>query len=124
MLDLLKAINNPVGIPLLFRCLAHPAEEVRTVANRVVQTFRWEDVAAAVEDLARHGNVERVGFVLDGLAAFEAHRDLVALLDRLVTLLKGDAQPDDPAHGAQTAKSGISSESRSSSVSRTAHIKS
>jgi len=92
ILDLLKAMNNPAGIPLLFRCLAHANEDVRTAANRVVQTFRWEDVAAAIEDLARRGDVERVGFVLDGLAAFEAHRDLVALLDRLVSLLKGDAR--------------------------------
>jgi serine/threonine protein kinase len=92
ILDLLKAMNNPAGIPLLFRCLAHANEEVRTAANRGVQTFRWEDVAATIEDLARRGDVERVGFVLDGLAAFEAHSDLVALLDRLVSLLKGDAR--------------------------------
>ncbi len=92
ILDLLNALHNPAGIPLLFRCLAHANEEVRNTANRLVQTFLWTDVAAAVEDLARRGDAERVGFVLDGLAAFEAHRDLVALLDRLVSLLKGDAR--------------------------------
>jgi len=92
VLDVLRAMNNPEGIPFLFRCLAHTNEEARTAAKRVVHTFRWEDVAAAIEDLARRGDAERVGYVLDGLAAFEAHRDIVALLDRLVSLLKGDAR--------------------------------
>ena len=36
------------------------------------------------------GDAEQFGAVLDGLAAFEAHREIVTLLDRLVTLLKGD----------------------------------
>ena len=40
--------------------------------------------------LAQHGDAEQFGAVLDGLAAFEAHREIVTLLDRLVTLLKGD----------------------------------
>jgi hypothetical protein len=90
ILDLLKSMRDVAGIPLLLRCVAHPSEEVRTPAKKVVHTFRWGEVAATVEDLARRGDVERVGFVLDGLAAFETHREIAGLLDRLVTLLKGE----------------------------------
>ncbi len=89
ILDLLNAMKDPAAIPLLFRCVAHPSEAVRTAAKKVVQSFRWEDVSSAIEELARRGDPERVGFVLDGLAAFEAHREIAALLDSLVTLLKG-----------------------------------
>jgi serine/threonine protein kinase len=92
VLGLLKAMASLEGIPFLFRCLAHASEEVRTSASKAIQTFRWGEVAAAVEDLARRGDAERIGFVLDGLAAYEAHRDVVALLDRLVSVLKGDTR--------------------------------
>jgi serine/threonine protein kinase len=90
ILNLLRVIEHPAAIPLLFRCLAHAREEIRTRATKVVQTIGWEKVAAFIEILARHGDAERFGAVLDGLAAFEAHREIVTLLDRLVTLLKGD----------------------------------
>ncbi len=90
ILDLLAAMDHPGAIPLLFRFLAHAQEQVRTRAKKVVQTFGWERVTASVEDVARHDTDEHIGAVLDGLAAFEAHRQIVALLDRLVTLLKGD----------------------------------
>jgi len=90
ILDLLRTMKDPAGIPPLFRCLAHSCEAVRERAKKVVQTFGWEKVTFVIEDLAHRGDRENVGAVLDGLAAFEAHRDIVALLDRLVTLLKGD----------------------------------
>jgi serine/threonine protein kinase len=90
ILDILGTMKDAAGIPALFRCLAHQSEAVRARAKAVVRAFGWEKVAASIEDLARRGDGEPVGAVLDGLAAFEAHRDIVALLDRLVTLLRGD----------------------------------
>ena len=90
ILDLLRVMEHPAAIPLLFRCLAHAREEIRTRAKKIVQTIGWEKVAAFIEVLALHGDAEQFGAVLDGLAAFEAHREIVTLLDRLVTLLKGD----------------------------------
>ncbi len=90
ILDLLRVMEHPAAVPVLFRCLAHTREEIRSRAKKVVQTIGWEKVAAFIEVLALRGDAEQFGAVLDGLAAFEAHREIVALLDRLVTLLKGD----------------------------------
>jgi serine/threonine protein kinase len=90
MIGLLGKMRDPAGVPPLFRCLAHPVEAVREQAKQVVHLFGWGRVTAAIEDLARHGDGERVGAILDGLAAFEARRETVALLDRLSSLLKGD----------------------------------
>ena len=90
ILDLLRVMEHPAAIPLLFRCLAHAREEIRTRAKKIVHTIGWEKVAAFIEVLALQGDAEQFGAVLDGLAAFEAHREIVTLLDRLVTLLKGD----------------------------------
>jgi serine/threonine protein kinase len=90
VLDLLKVMEHPAAVPLLFRCLAHTCVDVRTRAKNVVRAIGWEKVAAFIEVLALHGGGEDFGAVLDGLAAFEAHRDIVSLLDRLVPLLKGD----------------------------------
>jgi hypothetical protein len=90
VVELLASINDPAGIPLLFRCLAHQSNAVRHRAKKVVQAFGWAKVAVIIEELARRGEPEHVNSVLDGLAAFEAHPDTVALLDRLVALLKGD----------------------------------
>jgi serine/threonine protein kinase len=89
LLDLLIMMKDPGAIPVLFRCLAHCSQAVRDRARRAVQALGWEDVTAAVEELARRGDGHVVD-ILDGLAAFEAHRETVALLDRLVTLLKGE----------------------------------
>ncbi len=90
ILDLLRVMEHPAAIPLLFQCLAHAREEIRGRAKEVVHTIGWEKVAAFIEVLALQGDAERFSAVLDGLAAFEAHREIVTLLDRLVTLLKGD----------------------------------
>ena len=90
ILDLARVMNHPAAIPFVFRCLAHAREEMRTRAKKIVTTIGWGKVAAFIEVLAQHGNAEQFGAVLDGLAAFEAHREIVTLLDRLVTLLKGD----------------------------------
>ncbi len=90
ILDLLRVMEHPAAIPLLFRCLAHAQQEIRNRAKKIVHTIGWEKVAAFIEVLALHSDAERFGAVLDGLAAFEAHREIVTLLDRLVTLLKGD----------------------------------
>jgi serine/threonine protein kinase len=90
ILDLLRKMVHPSAVPFLFRCLAHSCEEVRAGAKNAVQVFGWEKVAAAIEVLALGGHGEHIGSILDGLAAFEAHRDIVSLLDRLVPLLKGD----------------------------------
>jgi serine/threonine protein kinase len=83
-------MEHPAAIPLLFRCLACAREEIRARAKQVVHTIGWGKVAAFIEVLAQRGDPDQLGAVLDGLTAFEAHREIVALLDRLVTLLKGD----------------------------------
>jgi serine/threonine protein kinase len=90
ILDLVRMMEHPAAIPFLFRCLAHAREEVRTRAKKIVRTIGWGNVAASIESLALNGDANQFGAVLDGLAAFEAHREIVTLLDRLVTLLKGD----------------------------------
>jgi serine/threonine protein kinase len=45
-------------------------------------------VTAVIRDVARRGEESQVGPILDGLAAFEAHEEIVGLLDQLPTLLK------------------------------------
>jgi serine/threonine protein kinase len=89
-LDELRHLNDAEAVPYLFRGLAHPSRAVRERARKVVRSIGWERTTAAVELIARRGDPERIGQILDGLAAFESHRDVVALLERLVTLLRGD----------------------------------
>jgi serine/threonine protein kinase len=88
--ELLVAKTDPEAIPLLFRCLTHPDEQVRERARTQILAMGWDRARSAIENLARAGTIARFGAVLDGLAALEAHPDVVALLDRLVSLLKGD----------------------------------
>jgi serine/threonine protein kinase len=90
ILDLLRVMEHPAAMPLLFQCLAHAREEIRSRAKQIVHTIGWAKVAGFIEVLALHGDAEQFGVVLDGLAAFEAHREIVTLLDRLVVYLKGD----------------------------------
>jgi serine/threonine protein kinase len=87
-LELLGTMRDPAGVPLLFRCLKHASEPVRERAKQVIQSFGWERVTATIKDLARRGEEAQVSPILDGLAAFEAHEEIVALLDQLSTLLK------------------------------------
>ena len=89
-LSFLVRLRRPAALPTLFQCLTHRSAEVRQRAQQGIQSLGWERVAADVEDLARRGEVGRFSGVLAGLAAFESHREVVALLDRLVTVLKGD----------------------------------
>jgi serine/threonine protein kinase len=90
LLDLLAPAPFPAAIPLILRCLAHPGDEVRDRAKRVLKAFGWDRMRASVEVLAARADAARIGAVLDGLGAFEAHAEIVALLDALVTRLKGD----------------------------------
>jgi Protein kinase domain/Caspase domain len=89
-LDLFRVMEHPAAIPFVFRCLAHTREEIRARAGKIVRNIGWEKVVPSIESLALKGDPNQFGAVLGGLAAFEAHREIVALLDRLVTLLKGD----------------------------------
>src|SRR5262249_52494745 len=58
---------------------------------KAVQAMGWKNTADAVKDLARVADEATVGVLLDGLEAFAAHRDLLALFDELVDdFLKGD----------------------------------
>jgi serine/threonine protein kinase len=86
----LRRRKDPAGVPLLMRCLAHRTEAVRDQAKKAGQALGWEKMAAAVEELARAGNAEQMGHVLEGLAAIEANADVIALLDRLGRVLTGD----------------------------------
>jgi serine/threonine protein kinase/uncharacterized caspase-like protein len=90
MLQLLRAWQEPAGIPVIFQCLAHRAAAVREQARQAVAAIGWDKTAAAIEELARRGDAARMGAVLDGLMAFEAHAEVVGLLDRLIVCLKGD----------------------------------
>jgi len=90
MLDLLHRMRDASGVPSLFRLLAHSAAPVRQRAKQVLLAFGWDQAAAAVEELARQPDDEKVVGVLNGLGAFESHQEVVALLDRLVSLLRGD----------------------------------
>jgi serine/threonine protein kinase len=89
-LDLVRVMEHRATMPLLFRCLAHAHEEVRARAKMIVHAIGWNKVAAFIEAFAEDGDAEKFGAVLDGVAAFEAHREVVTLLDRLVSVLKGD----------------------------------
>jgi serine/threonine protein kinase len=86
----LGRIKEPVGIPTLFRCLSHASAPVRNEARAALHSFGWETVVSAAEGVARSGEPEAVGAILDGLNAFEAHPRVVALLDRLVIVLKSE----------------------------------
>ncbi len=87
-LETWRRSRDPEGIPTIFASLLHGSEQVRELAKRAVRGFGWEKISAGVLDLARRGDQARLGPVLTGLAAFESHRDVVVLLDRLVSLLK------------------------------------
>jgi serine/threonine protein kinase len=86
----LRAKPDGANLPAVFHCLAHPAETVRRHAKRVIHVLGWEKTATAIEILAPRAAPEEMAAVLDGLAAFESHTEVVHLLDRLVALLKGD----------------------------------
>ena len=72
----------------------HRSEAIRVQVKRIIQGIGWTRVAEEIERLAREGDPERFGFILSGLAAFESHKDVVVLLDRLVDILKGDLRTD------------------------------
>jgi serine/threonine protein kinase len=82
--------RDPEMLPLVFRSLGHKIEAVRQRAQRTLRAFGWEAVTEGVKSLARTGDGEKLGWVLDGLEALEAHHDTVELLDRLEMLLHGD----------------------------------
>jgi serine/threonine protein kinase len=86
----LQRAGGPACVPVVFRCLGHPAEAVRRQARQVVHSLGWDKVSDAAEAMARRDGAAGIAGVLDGLAAFEAHPQIVGLLDRLVVLLKGD----------------------------------
>jgi serine/threonine protein kinase len=90
LLRLLQETGDAACVPLVFRCLSHASDAVRHRARKVVHALSWDKVSDTAEDLARCDNVAGITSVLDGLTAFEAHPQIVALLDRLVVLLKGD----------------------------------
>src|SRR5206468_972518 len=87
-LRVLRKSPDPAAIPVLFRCLALPSEAVRQRARAAVDAVGWARIAARVEELARQADPETAEALLEGLAAFEAGPDVVALLDRLALLLR------------------------------------
>jgi serine/threonine protein kinase len=90
LLHLLERREDSACIRLIFRCLLHSSESVRSRARQALHSVGWNKVSAAVEDLARSGDPGLIRTVLDGLAAFESHPQVVELLDRLAVILKGD----------------------------------
>lgn len=89
----LRRKPDPTHLPFVFRLLTHKDEPVRSKARAALRALKWDKVTGAVEKLVRKDEAEPVGDVLDGLAALEAHEDVVSLLDRLAELLRG-AQRD------------------------------
>jgi serine/threonine protein kinase len=90
LLRLLQDDGNPACVPAVFRCLSHSSEAVRQQARKTTHSLGWNKVSDAAEALARRDDAAGIAAVLGGLAAFEAHPQVVGLLDRLVVLLKGD----------------------------------
>jgi serine/threonine protein kinase len=90
LLRFLQETGDPACVPLVFRYLSHSSEAVRQQARRAVHALGWDKVSDAAEDIARRDDAAGIAAVLDGLAAFEAHPQVVGLLDRLAVLLKGD----------------------------------
>ncbi len=88
-LETLRQRPDRLAVPLLFRCLTHQAEGVRDQARRAIHALGWSQTEQVIQALARQ-NDSRMGDILEGFAAFEAHPDLVHLLDRLVDHLRGD----------------------------------
>jgi serine/threonine protein kinase len=82
--------GNPAATPAIFGHLAHPSASVRRQAKRAVHAIGWDRVSAAAEDLARRSEAGAMPAILDGLEAFEAHPDVVGLLDRLTAVLRGE----------------------------------
>jgi serine/threonine protein kinase len=89
-LRLLGRMKEATGLPTIFRCLGHASEDVRKEARRALHALEWPTVVGSVEGLARRGDLVGLAAVFDGLNAFEAHPQVVALLDRLVVVLKGE----------------------------------
>jgi serine/threonine protein kinase len=89
LLRRLAQLADPASIPLVFGCLTHSCEEVRGTARRAVQAIGWTKAMAVILDLAR-ADAATAETLLAGLAVFEAHPDLVRLLDHLGDALTGD----------------------------------
>jgi serine/threonine protein kinase len=92
LVDRLRALRrrpNSAELAFLLGCLAHKSEAVRSQANRALKALGWDQASRAAEQLARAGDGEAVGAVLEGLAALEARAEVVSLLDRLAGLLQG-----------------------------------
>jgi serine/threonine protein kinase len=89
LLRRLAQLADPASIPLIFRCLTHSSEEVRGMARRAVQAIGWTKAMVVILDLAR-ADAATAETLLAGLAVFEAHPDLVRLLDHLGDALTGD----------------------------------
>ena len=93
VLGFLRRKRDPVTIPFLFHCLAHRSEAIRKRAQKFVAEQGWEAIVAASLRVARHADAEhgpeRVGYLLEGLAAIEANFEVIRLLDDLVMILSG-----------------------------------
>jgi serine/threonine protein kinase len=89
-LEASRRSRDPAGIPEIFRGLVHESKAVRESAKTAARALGWEKTSASIMGLARRGAANEMRPVLDGLAAFESHHDVVVLLDRLVNVLAGD----------------------------------
>jgi serine/threonine protein kinase len=89
-LEARRRSRDPAGIPEIFGGLVHESKAVRESAKTAARALGWEKTSAAILGLARQGAANQMRPVLEGLAAFESHRDVVVLLDRLVNVLAGD----------------------------------
>jgi serine/threonine protein kinase len=90
LLRFLRRKGDLTALPAIFRCLLHASEPVRLQARKALLAGGWERAASGVEELARRGQPEQIVSILDGLAALEAHPNVVVLLEKLTGLLRAD----------------------------------
>jgi serine/threonine protein kinase len=89
-LRFLRGKAHSAAVPFFLRHLPHPSESIRQRAKKGLQVVGWDKALPALEALARQNEEQRLSAALEGLGAFEAHAEVVRLLDRLVISLHGD----------------------------------
>jgi serine/threonine protein kinase len=87
-LRLLRQKPDVVALPFLFRVLAVPIESLQQRARAAIDALGWEKTARFIEEQARKADRDVMEVLVEGLGAFEAGENVVALLDRLASVLR------------------------------------
>jgi serine/threonine protein kinase/uncharacterized caspase-like protein len=93
VLAFLRSRQVTAAIPFLFHCLSRRHEAIRSEAISLAEEFDWNQLSEAAREIAGHlevnGSAERIGFILEGLAALESKDEVITLLDELEIILTG-----------------------------------